>query len=247
MVRKASQERLRDFLQTASRLFIARGYRRTQMSDVTEALGLSAGAIYRYVASKEALFDLTLRYAIDPDLRLDEILLPSPTPAREATLGYLRREIESRARIETLHDALDCVAPGDPRAELEGIAREMFAKLARYKQALTLVERCALDWPELAVLWFEESRRGVIEGVAEYFRRRGEQGALRRVPDAEAAAVLFVQVVFYQAVGRHEDPYLTPTDDATAEAVARDNLIHAYLGPAFRSPVGPTTNEGSSR
>ena len=47
-------------LDSATRVFIARGYRRTQMADVAREMGVSAGALYGYVESKEALFHLLI-------------------------------------------------------------------------------------------------------------------------------------------------------------------------------------------
>jgi len=49
MSRRLAIERLDDLIETATNLFIQKGYRRTQMADVTQAMGLSPGAVYRYV------------------------------------------------------------------------------------------------------------------------------------------------------------------------------------------------------
>ena len=230
-MRKPSAERLIDFLDTAVRLFIAKGYRRTQMSDVTEALGLSAGSIYRYFESKQALFDLALRHAVAPR-ELGDPVLPHPTPPKGATLDFLREMLAVHARIESLEAALAAGPAGDPRGELEGIVRELYARTSRHRHALNLVERCALDRPDLAVLWFEETRRRIIRQLESYLEDRSRRGFLRPLPDALAVAGLIVEVVVFQAVRRLEDPYPTPMDEATAEETAVDNIVHAYLaGP----------------
>jgi AcrR family transcriptional regulator len=47
-------------VEAATRVFSAKGYRRTLMADVAAELGLSAATLYRTVDSKEALFHLIL-------------------------------------------------------------------------------------------------------------------------------------------------------------------------------------------
>ena len=51
----------------------------------------------------------------------------------------------------------------------------------------------------------------------------------REIPDPLAVARLIVEVTFAFAVQRHDDPYPTAMDEATAEATVVDNLLHAYL------------------
>ena len=81
MVRKEKSSQVVKLVETATRLFIEKGYRRTQMEDVTLAMGWSPGAVYRYVESKEALFDLTIRAGAMPGL-----LRPGLSPRAAARL-----------------------------------------------------------------------------------------------------------------------------------------------------------------
>jgi Bacterial regulatory proteins, tetR family len=60
-MRKTSKTRWLELVEAATQVFLHKGYKRTQMADITDAMGLSAGAIYRYVESKEGLFDLVVR------------------------------------------------------------------------------------------------------------------------------------------------------------------------------------------
>jgi Bacterial regulatory proteins, tetR family len=66
MVRRTPEHRFQDLLDAATRVFIAQGYRRTQVADVAEAMRVAKGTVYLYVESKEALFDAALRYADAP-------------------------------------------------------------------------------------------------------------------------------------------------------------------------------------
>src|SRR5438105_2687862 len=63
MARPIPPERFAQLVDVATRTFIARGYRMTQMADVAEGLGVAKGTVYLYVESKEALFDACVRHA----------------------------------------------------------------------------------------------------------------------------------------------------------------------------------------
>ncbi|MGI5329358.1 TetR/AcrR family transcriptional regulator [Actinomadura nitritigenes] len=49
---------VRELLETAARLFAERGYERTTLQDVAEAVGVSRSSLYHYVSSKEDLLSM---------------------------------------------------------------------------------------------------------------------------------------------------------------------------------------------
>ncbi len=83
MSRTTPDDRLPQLIAAATEVFIEQGYRRTQMADVAEALGVAKGTLYLYVESKDALFDLVCRSADRPFER--PATLPVPTPSPRAT------------------------------------------------------------------------------------------------------------------------------------------------------------------
>src|ERR1041384_8870726 len=87
MPRKIPESRFQDLIDAATRVFIAQGYRHTQMGDVADALGVAKGTVYLYVESKEALFDVVLRSADVPR----PIALPPSLPVRTPATGRPRR------------------------------------------------------------------------------------------------------------------------------------------------------------
>jgi AcrR family transcriptional regulator len=86
MARTTSPDRLEQLAACATRVFIERGYRDTQMADVAAAMGVAKGTVYLYVESKEALFDLSLRYADAAKPPAAPRRLPIGTPRAGATL-----------------------------------------------------------------------------------------------------------------------------------------------------------------
>src|SRR4030067_482732 len=56
--------------------------------------------------------------------------------------------------------------------ELEHIVRDLYRRMARNRRALKLVDRCAVDHPELAAVWFEEGRWGQVALIGGYIEAR---------------------------------------------------------------------------
>lgn len=62
---KEPEERKREILETAMRLFYEKGYEKTSITDIAKAIGIAQGLCYRYFPSKESLFDCAVdQYAL---------------------------------------------------------------------------------------------------------------------------------------------------------------------------------------
>jgi AcrR family transcriptional regulator len=227
MPRAIPPDRLERLVDAATRVFVEQGYRRTQMSDVADALGVAKGTVYLYVESKEALFDLVVRAADAPRPLRPPGPLPLRTPKAGATLRYVRDRLAAGAQLATLTAALQRKRTRDARAELRGICEELYAVLARNRHGIQLIDRSARDQPELAALWFEGSRGGLVRLLADHLRRRIEEGALRAVPDVDAAARLILETLAFWAVHRHWDSHPQPIRDETARDTAVSFVVNA--------------------
>jgi AcrR family transcriptional regulator len=228
MTRRQKSTQVAKLVEAATRLFIEKGYRRTQMADVTQAMGLSPGAIYRYVESKEALFDLIVRAGAMPEQSLSDLKLPLPTPKPGATVRFLRDTLQREGHIQTLEAALTCDSVDDPMQELEGIIRELYSRIARYHSGIKLLDQSALDWPQLAELWSGQLRAALVERLAQYLQQRMDHGMLRPIRSPRASARLIIETVAFFAMHRHYDAFPTQMDDKTAEDTVADTLVHAY-------------------
>ena len=228
MARKATSDRLKEVVEVATRIFIAKGYRRTRMDDVTRAMGLTPGASYRYVESKEALFDLIIRLSASAELPWEKLEIPVSSPKPGATLAFVRRTLKREGQLESLEAALSGRSPDDVKSELSGIVHELYAKTARYRTSIKLLDAAALDWPELARHWSEQWRGNLVRKLAAYLNRRISQGQLRSVPNTNAWARLIIEIVAFLAMHRHYDPHPTPMDERTAEETAISAVVHAF-------------------
>ncbi len=135
MARKIPDHRFDDLVRTATEVFIAHGYRHTQMADVAEALGVAKGTLYGYVESKEALFGLCLAHADRSGPVEQPARLPVPTPKPGELLRRVRKELASESELPALSEALRQEPGGDGRTELEAVLREQYSVIERHQTA----------------------------------------------------------------------------------------------------------------
>jgi AcrR family transcriptional regulator len=221
MSRTIPAGRLEHLVDCATRVFIEQGYRRTQMADVAEALGVAKGTLYLYVESKEALFDLVTRYADAERPFESPPALPVPTPEPGATLEYVRQRLAANQSLATLGAALARRRVTDVRAEFEAIVADLYDAMARNRHGLRLLDRSAPDMPEFAALWFEGARGGMITVLEQYLRDRIRRGRIRSVPDTAVAARLIIETAVFWAVHRRWDPH----PQVVEEHVARETVV----------------------
>jgi len=217
MPRVRDPERLSQLISVATEVFIERGYRRTQMNDIADAMGVAKGTIYLYVESKEALFDLAVRAAND-DLA-EPKTLPVPAPKPGMTVRYVKDALANEARLPKLEAALGKSRTKDVRAELEGIVHELYTLMHQRRTALKLIDRNARDYPELAAIYFAIARQAIPKLLEQYLEARLSEDRRGGLP-LVAIARGIVEVVAFWAIHRHWDPAPTPIDEEASEAAA---------------------------
>jgi AcrR family transcriptional regulator len=234
MARAVPEERLQELLACATRVFIEQGYRRTQISDVAEAMGVAKGTVYLSVESKEALFYAALLFADRPVPLVAEIELPLRAPAPEAVGEELRRQLEEEAVPGALERALRRRRSDDPRGELEGIVRELYAAAHRHRTAIKLIDRCGRDHPELAKLFYGGGRFAQLDALVRYLEQRIRAGRLPELPDVAVAARFVIEAVATWAVHIHWDPSPQPISPQAAEETLVRIVVRglAAAGPA---------------
>jgi AcrR family transcriptional regulator len=229
MPRKRPSNRLDQIADAATEVFIRDGFATAKVTRIAERAGVGPGTIYLYAEGKEALFDLALRRALE-DPMVWSTPLPHPNPASGAVAEALWRCLQNAAHFPQLWLAAESPPPEDVPAEVEGILREMYRWLSRYRTAVKLVERCAGDWPDVAQLFYRRFWRGGIRRVADYLVRRRGEGALPAHGDALAAAHLSIESLAWMAVHRPWTPDAAVIPSAVAEETAIGMLIPAICG-----------------
>src|SRR5215472_5965871 len=217
--------RFAQLIQAATQVFLKQGYRRTQMSDVAEAMCVAKGTLYLYVESKEALFDAVLRLADQPTLQDLGHRLPLPTPAPGDTLREVEKRVSEEASLPTLIAALGRKRVSDVRKEAEEILRELYVVLSRHRTAIQLLDRCSEDHPDLAAVWYRTGREGALGLLTDYLKDRARRGFLRIPGDAAVSARIVLETVTFWAVHHHFDP----SPQSVEEGVATDTVVGFIL------------------
>jgi len=228
MARKAPDDRFQHLVEAACRVFIAQGYRRTQMADVAGAMGIAKGTVYLYVESKEALFDVALRYADAPRPVHPPETMPVATPSPTRTLRYLRDRLAEPASV-ALREALERGRARMDSDELTTIFSEIYESMGRNRTGIKLVDRCAIDYPELAKLWFTEGREALLSELTRYLGAGMRTGRVRALPDPAIAARLVLETLVFWAVHRHWDPSPQSVDPKAARDTVIPLLVAALL------------------
>src|SRR5215468_7582219 len=242
MARPKSEDFLERLLRAAMRVFARKGLVRARMSDVAEEMGVAHGSLYNYVESKEALFFLLVDQGMrdEPAELPDE--LPVRTPSRETLLKRVEEQIEASFTLPLLDSALKRHLPDDPQAELEGIIRELYLSLNQTREPGTVLERSAIDQPNLFALYFVQTRRRLLERLTTYLRRRIERGYFEPVVDPATAARFLLEAVAFFARHRYNDPDLQPGDDEVVRETIVQLLVRSFTGEQNRSR--PSANKG---
>jgi len=115
------------------------------------------------------------------------------------------------------------------RDEFVAIVRELYDTVERNRQGIKLLDRSARDQPELAALWFESARGGLVAALTQYLERESKRGAMTKIPDVPVAARLIVETVVFWAVHRRWDPHPQVVDDTSARETVIRLLTHAFL------------------
>jgi AcrR family transcriptional regulator len=230
MPRLRPDDRFDDLVRAAVEVFIAQGYRRTQVADIARVLGVAKGTVYLYVDSKQTLFDLSVRYAASPRTLSTPEQLPVRGIDASETLRFVRAQLRARGSFPALAAALERRRVTDVRAELEDVVRELYRMLAANRLGIKLLDRCASDYPELAALFYGVARERLPAMLRSYIDVRAARRWFRRFPDTAVAARIVMETATFWAVHRHWDPAPQAVDDRVAE----DTVVQFVCGALLR-------------
>src|SRR5262249_29805940 len=106
------------------------------------------------------------------------------------------------------------------------IGRELYDTVAANRWGIKLLDRSARDYPELAALWFDGARNGLVGLLAQYLHDRTRRKFLRPLPDAAIAARLLIETAVFWAVHRHWGSH----PQSAKEAVTPETLVRSAVG-----------------
>ena len=228
MARRIPEDRFDDLVRGATRVFIDAGYRRTQMADVAQAIGVAKGTLYGYVESKDALLALCLAYADTTE----SIPLPDPLPLPTPSPGEIGRRVADavgqEVRLPRLEAAMAISEVEDAGEEARGVVGELFDLMYANRHGIKLLDRC-MDHPEIQGLWQTHGREDVRTAMTAYLEHRAASGHFRRFDDRRLAARMVIEICTTWAVHIHWDRAPEPYDPERARSNAIEFAVRGLL------------------
>jgi AcrR family transcriptional regulator len=229
MPRKKAPGRIDQIAEAAIDVFTRHGFAKARISAIADLARVGPGTIYLYAESKEALFDLALRRALE-DPEIWRIELPHRTPSRGEIADHAWRCLQNAAQFPQLWLAIDSPPPRHIREEVGGILRELGDWLQRYRKAIKLIERSASDWPDIAQVFYRRFWRGGVRRIAEYLGRRIREGKLPADRDPLIEAHVLVEALSWTSVHRHWGEDGAALEENQVVATVQPMLLDAIVG-----------------
>jgi len=219
MARAKPAGKLLEIADAALMAFGRTGFRLTQMTDVARLCGMSAGALYGYVDSKEAMLYVSVLRAIN---QLDAAMpLPVPAATTGEMLALLQHEIGKRNLWPLLKAALKRERTAGLSDEAAGIAGELYDLIAHDRRLIRLLDACGRDIPEIADFFTRKIRGRYFEDFALYLKKRNAAGATAAAVSTPVSARALVEMTAWMAAHRHGDQAPMRVDEAEARATVQ--------------------------
>jgi len=159
-VRMAGDERRRQIVRVAMRLFSERGFRGTTTKEIAQAAGVSEAIIFRHFATKDELYKAIIDH---------KGCSPESAGASQPIAEFIRCEVG------------EALARKDDRAVFEGIALAMLRHQQEEPEFLRLLLYSALEGHQLAQMFWERNVRALYEFLGSYIRERQRDGVFGEV------------------------------------------------------------------
>jgi AcrR family transcriptional regulator len=226
-------KQLERIIESSIRVFSVRGYRQAQMSHIAKDMGISPGSLYLYFESKEALFEFVLKH-IYIKQNFKGISFPIKTSSKDFGFSILKKAFASGKPFVHLKEVVRKKTVDNACEEFENIIRILFSTLSTYRNGITIMLHSSLNWPELNELYVN-AVKDFLRMLSAYLTLRIDQGHIRKVPDASAAARLILECTAWFAVHRYRAMYQPNINEKIAEETVVGILMHAFIPDHLRN------------
>jgi hypothetical protein len=107
--------------------------------------------------------------------------------------------------------------------------RELYDAEEHNRYGLKLLDRRAKDQPELAALWFEGARDGLLAALSEYLKRETARGTIKKIPTLQSPRGSLSKRWSLGGGHRYWDPHPQTVDDVAARETAVQLIVNALV------------------
>lgn len=223
----AGDERRRQIVRVAMRLFSERGFRGTTTKEIAQAAGVSEAIIFRHFATKDELYSAIIDH---------KGCAPGEAEASQPVAEFIRCEVG------------DALARKDDRAVFEGIALAMLRHQQEEPEFLRLLLYSALEGHQLAQMFWDRNVRALYEFLGSYIRERQRDGVFGEV-DPHVVVRAFSGTLIHHTLSNtlwdKSQSLLTVTDAEAARQftdILLNGVMNARALDAKPSPPSPTSS-----
>lgn len=182
--------RRQDLIAMAERVFLAKGYAATTLTDLLSATGMSKGGFYHYFGTKDEVLQASMGEAIDDAVAVATAAAQTPGPPTDRLGAFFRglRELRTRRRGQAQLLAVVLSDDAHAYAYYSQLTRQLAVPLAHVIQGLD-VDHPAITAELLVQLMTTQARVSDLGGRAGKQLMTGDYGAALRQLIARTLAV----------------------------------------------------------
>lgn len=215
-------QRIQAIHDAAVKLFLCEGYKKTQISHIAKAIGVSVGTIYHDFTGKREIMHFVLKCTIDPAFIEREF----ERPITEDLFAGLENEII--AAFEASQAAFSEQLNHIEDYSFEALISDTFDLLSRYAVGCLFIEKNQTDVKRLAE-YYKGYRRQFFETMIEYVKRFIDRGFVRPMEHVELSTTLMIEILTWWAMDMRYVAYEPKNIPAAlAKEICLDNIITAY-------------------
>lgn len=218
------ENRLKLFYDAGSRLFINKGFARTQIKDIAREIGLSTGMLYQYFTSKRDILSFILKCTIEPAVLEQDYEYPIASDLFKNLDDEIKAAFEANQAQLGTHLASE--AEGYPMAKMLSDAYDVISK---YGVGCLIIEHNTEDLVELAGYYRDYRRRyyGQVKQYVEIYIKKGE---FRGVDDVGYSTRAIVEIMAWWGMHIMNDAFDIDTTitKEKAKGICMDILLNAF-------------------
>jgi AcrR family transcriptional regulator len=197
------ENRALDIIKAATSVFMRKGFRRAQMADIAEEMGVSPGTLYNAGVNKETLFATVILHQFG--------ILNGPTLAARSEdprglVDHIKEAVDKVELLPKMAAAAITSEPVDFEVELRGLVEEQFDFMKANGRGVRILEQSATEFPELASVYFGYLRALVIERWEAYLEMRSTSGHLPHLRDTQIAGRSVLEIISWWTIRNPHDP-----------------------------------------
>lgn len=218
------ENRLKLFYDAGSRLFINKGYARTQIKDIAKEINLSTGMLYQYFTSKRDILSFILKCTIDPTVLDNDYEFPIQSDMFKNLDDEIKAGFEENQLQLASH--LADQTKGYPLAEMFSDAYDLISK---YGVGCLIIEHNVDDLTELAQ-YYRSYRRKYFQLIKEYVEIYIGKGEFRKTQETHYTTRAIVEIMAWWGMHVANDAFdIDKTiSKENAKEICMDNLMNAY-------------------